>query len=76
MERSNYLIDTNIAIYYFGKILPKESELFIEKIFHETYYISVINRIELLGFKDIDDTEKINGLKIIKISPFINEKEE
>jgi hypothetical protein len=57
MGRENYLIDTNIAIYYFGEVLSKESELFIEAIFNEKYYISVINRIELLGFKDLNGPE-------------------
>lgn len=57
MGRANYLIDTNIAIYYFGQILPEESELFIEEVFHKKYYISVINRIELLGFKGLGDRE-------------------
>ena len=53
MERKNYLIDTNVAIYYFGMALSKESEKFIDKVIGNKYAISVINRIELLGFKDL-----------------------
>jgi len=57
MERKNYLIDTNVAIYYFGLTLSTESEKFIDQILCAGYYISVINRIELLGFKRISENE-------------------
>jgi predicted nucleic acid-binding protein len=58
MGRKNYLIDTNIAIYYFGLLLEKESETSLEKILTKQYFISVINRIELLGNKKIVQKEK------------------
>ncbi len=58
MGRKNYLIDTNIAIYYFGLLIEKESESFLEKILTNNYYISVINRIELLGNKKIEQKEQ------------------
>ena len=32
MGRKNYLIDTNITIYYFGLLLSKKSEIFIDDI--------------------------------------------
>ena len=51
MGRKNYLIDTNVAIYYFGMALTNDSEKFIDQILEESYSISVVNRIELLGFK-------------------------
>lgn len=57
MGRKNYLIDTNVAIYYFGMALPLESEKFIDQILNAKYSISVINRIELLGFKKITEKE-------------------
>ena len=55
------MIDTNIAIYYFGLALTEESELFIDQILSEKYYISVINRIELLGFKELGK-EELNAI--------------
>jgi predicted nucleic acid-binding protein len=58
MGRKNYLIDTNIAIYYFGLLIEKESENFLEKILTTNYFISVINRIELLGNKKIEQKEQ------------------
>ena len=61
MGRKNYLIDTNIAIYYFALALTEESELFIDQILSGKYYISVINRIELLGFKELGK-EELNAI--------------
>ena len=108
MGRKNYLIDSNVAIFYFGMALSnliyswkfslcfsvpflcgslwnkitlrftektlrftekkvnrhilwinqaKESEKFIDQILSDRYSISVINRIELLGFKGLSGNE-------------------
>lgn len=57
MERKNYLIDTNVAIYYFGLALSKDSEKFMDQVLSERYFISVTNRIELLGFKQLNGKE-------------------
>jgi len=57
MERKNYLIDTNVAIYYFGLALSKDAEKFLDQVLSERYFISVINRIELLGFKQLNGNE-------------------
>jgi predicted nucleic acid-binding protein len=76
MGHKNYLIDTNVAIYYFGMALSKNSEAFIDKILINTYYVSVINRIELLGFKGLNQ-EEINALELfIKNSVVIDLDEE
>ena len=66
MERKNYLIDTNVAIYYFGVALSKDSEKFMDQILGGKYFISVINRIELMGFKKIEENE------IAALSSFIS----
>ena len=57
MGQKNYLIDSNVAIYYFGMTLSKDSEKFIDQILVERYSISVISRIELLGFKGLRTNE-------------------
>ena len=57
MERKNYLIDTNVAIYYFGLALSAESEKYMDMVLGGRYTISVINRIELLGFKSLNVDE-------------------
>lgn len=63
MGRKNFLIDTNVAIYYFGQTLSKESEKYLDQLLVGNYYISVINRIELLGFNtiNINESEAINS---------------
>jgi hypothetical protein len=57
MEPKNYLIDTNVAIYYFGSLLSEDAASFIENLFRSNYHISVINRIELLGFDKISPAQ-------------------
>jgi predicted nucleic acid-binding protein len=66
MEPKNYLIDTNIAIYYFGLLLTEEATSFIEALFRNSYHISVINRIELLGF------DKISSEQYKALEAFVN----
>lgn len=48
--------------------MPEESELFIDEVFHRKYYISVINRIELLGCKDLSDHE-LEALSSFIVNP-------
>ncbi len=57
MEPKNYLIDTNIAIYYFGSLLSDNAASLIESLFRNNYHISVINRIELLSFDKISPAQ-------------------
>jgi hypothetical protein len=40
MERKNYLIDTNVAIYYLGLALSKDSEKFMDQVLRKVFYIS------------------------------------
>lgn len=54
-----YLIDTNILIEYSGDLLPKTAYSFVSEIIDESFTISIINKIEILGHntagKDIED---------------------
>ena len=63
MGRKNYLIDSNVVIYYFGLALSEESEKFMDQVLTDNYSISVINRIELLGFKglQVNESEALNS---------------
>ena len=45
-----FLIDTNILIYYLNGILPAQSEEKIDAIFDDSLNISVISKIEFLGW--------------------------
>ncbi|MEI7831265.1 MAG: type II toxin-antitoxin system VapC family toxin [Prolixibacteraceae bacterium] len=58
------LIDTNIAIGYIGNRLSAKSMDAIANIFDAEYHISVINKIELLGYPNLhkNEEEKFNLL--------------
>jgi toxin FitB len=49
---TSYLIDTNILIYYLAGAIPDEEKPEIDRILQESFNISIITRIELLGWKD------------------------
>jgi predicted nucleic acid-binding protein len=49
---TTYLIDTNILIYYLAGAIPDEEKPAIDQILQESFNISIITRIELLGWKD------------------------
>ena len=53
MGRQEYLIDSNVAIEYIGAALPEKALTMPDGIIDGQFYISVINKIELLGFADI-----------------------
>ena len=52
------LIDTNIAIGYIGNRLSGKSMDKLDTIFDAEYHISVINKIELLGYPNLDKNEE------------------
>jgi len=52
------LIDTNIAIGYIGNRLRLQSMKKLDHFFDGEYHLSVINKIELLGYPDLDKTEE------------------
>lgn len=52
------LIDTNIAIGYIGNRLSLKAMDNLDQIFDGEYHLSVINKIEILGFPDLDKTEE------------------
>lgn len=52
------LIDTNIAIGYIGNRLSTKSMNKLDTIFDAEYHISAINKIELLGYPNLDKNEE------------------
>ena len=56
MEKK-YLIDTNILIYYLNGVLSDERYKNIQEIFRESFYISTVTKIELLGWHKIQNKE-------------------
>ena len=46
-----FLIDTNILIYYLADAIPPEELSKIEEILRESFNVSIITKIEFLGWK-------------------------
>lgn len=46
-----HLLDTNILIYYLADAIPSESVSTIEDMFSSSFRISIITKIEFLGWK-------------------------
>ena len=49
-----YLIDTNVILDFMGGKLPAKSEDFLSEIIDDQINISAINKIELLGFSNVE----------------------
>ncbi|MCZ7358424.1 MAG: type II toxin-antitoxin system VapC family toxin [Candidatus Methanoperedens sp.] len=47
---NRYLLDTNILIYYFADVIPLEELDTVENILKMSFNISIITRIEFLGW--------------------------
>lgn len=60
---TEYLIDTNIIIAHLGNLLPTNGAAFIDALAPQ---ISIISRIELLGWYNVSVTE------LAKLEQFIN----
>ena len=55
MEQQQYLIDTNVVIDYLGKKLPDTGMTFMNDVIDAVPNISVITKIEVLGFNAPDE---------------------
>ena len=54
-----YLIDNNTIIHYLNASLPASSMLFLHDVVDDQCNISVISKIETLGYNFTDVIEKI-----------------
>ncbi len=58
-----YLIDTNILIYFFDGLLTENQKNNVIALFNRSFTISVISKIEFLGFKEYFDVLKYQKAK-------------
>lgn len=58
MGNKNYLIDTNIIIYFLEKKIPEMHQEKVAAIFRNSFNISTITKIEVLGWHKIPNAEK------------------
>ena len=76
MGREDYLIDTNVIIDYFGQLLPEKVTLLLDQIIDNRFYISVINKIELLGFSGLQETEENIFQEFVRAAEILNLNED
>lgn len=62
---SRFLIDTNILIYYFDNLIPSTSKTVITDIFRKSFDISIISKIEFLGWQKFTDSGYDNAVRIL-----------
>ena len=71
-----YLIDTNVILDFLGGKLPAKSEYKLSEIIDKQINISAINKIELLGFSNVEQViiDLVNYAVIYHIDDEIIEK--
>jgi len=62
---SRFLIDTNILIYVFTQTLSARLTEKMNRIFQDSFIISVINKIEFLGWKEATPAEHRQSLDFL-----------
>lgn len=78
--KMNYLLDTNILIYYFNGSLLPETKNILTNMMQNSFNISVISKMEFLGFNRFDSKERakaemfISYTNIISLNDHIVEK--
>lgn len=63
---TRYLIDTNILIYFIEDKLPDPAYNFTSKIIANSFYTSVISKIEFLGWHRYKDADFQSAQSFIK----------
>jgi len=75
-----FLVDTNIIIYFLKGEIPNDHEEKVTEIFAESFYISTITKIEVLGWHKLDADEKskiehfLNSASIFYVDKIIQNK--
>jgi len=71
-----YLMDTNILIYYFADAIPDKELNMVEEIFKTSFNISIITKIEFLGWEKHTEEgfeEARNFVDFAEVIPLTNE---
>ena len=48
-----YLIDSNVLIDFMAELIPAKGSDFVENLFNTNFLISVVTKIEVLGYNDL-----------------------
>lgn len=63
----NFLLDTNILIYYFNGEMEDNVKSKVSKLMRESFQISVISKMEFLGFP-FNSQEREQAIQLIEFS--------
>lgn len=66
-----YLIDSNVIIDYMSEKFPGHVLDSLDTIINTSFFLSIINKIELLGFKDLTPSEESKFDTLINASNII-----
>lgn len=67
-----YLIDTNILIYHLANQIPAHAQETINDIFQNHFNISVITKIEFLGWKKFHERQLKKAKEFLNFATVIN----
>ncbi len=78
MGSLKYLIDTNVVIDYLGGKLPSAGVSLLNEIMDEAPQISVVTKIELLGFRTEKEhlrvlREFVSDVEVLELTPSITD---
>ncbi len=63
-----FLIDTNIIIYYLDDKIPQAHEQRVTQILMESFNISTITKIEVLGWHKLNDQDKLRIAEFLEVA--------
>lgn len=70
-----FLIDRNILVYYFDDQIPEEVDQDVDTIFDQSFNISVISKIEFLGWQKYTEEEYNRATKFLAGAQIFSLKE-
>lgn len=68
----NYLLDTNILIYYFNASLPSNAKTMVSEYLRSSFNISVISKMEFLGFNQFTTKEREKARNFLSFSNILS----
>lgn len=69
-----YLLDSNTIIDYIGELIPEKAAIVLDRFFDEELHVSVISRIEVLGYNGkASDMRKLGGFLAMAIILYVDQ---
>lgn len=71
-----FLIDTNILIYYYDDLIPVSTVHMVDEILRQSFNISIISRIEFLGWQKYNEKQYKKAVLFVENANIISLSEE